>query len=75
MKMKKSWLKKLVSFSLIMLLGFSLSVASAASQEEKRQHIRNISNKTLLKLYSLQPAARSYVVNAAGFAVFGNWCV
>ena len=75
MKMKKSWLKKLVSFSLIMLLGFSLSVASAASQEEKRQHIRNISNKTLLKLYSLQPAARSYVENAAGYAVFGNWGV
>ena len=75
MKMKKNWMIKLVSLGLIMLLGLSLSVASAASQEEKRQHIRDISNKTLLKLYSLQPAARGYVENAAGYAVFGNWGV
>ena len=75
MKNKHSWWAKLISCALILLLGVSLSAASAASQEEKRQHIRDISNKTLLKLYSLQPAARGYVENAAGYAVFGNWGV
>jgi len=61
--------------AVLMLTLLSLSVASAASLEEKRQHIRDISNKTLLKLYDLQPKARGYVENAAGYAVFGNWGV
>ncbi len=70
-------MKRIVKVALmgILLMALSLSVVSAASQEEKRQHIRDISNKTLLKLYSLQPAARDYVENAAGYAVFGNWGV
>ena len=59
----------------VLLAGIFASVGSAANLEEKRQHIRNISNTTLLKLYSLQPAARGYVENAAGYAVFGNWGV
>jgi len=61
--------------AVLMLTLLSLSVASAASVAEKRQHIRDISNKTLLKLYDLQPKARGYVENAAGYAVFGNWGV
>ena len=59
----------------VLLAGIFASVGSAANLEEKRQHIRNISNTTLLKLYSLQPAARGDVENAAGYAVFGNWGV
>ena len=59
----------------VLLAGIFASVGSAASLEEKRQHIRDISNRTLLKLYGLQPAARGYVENAAGYAVFGNWGV
>lgn len=58
-----------------LMLLFSFSVVSAESQENKRQHIRDISNTTLLKLYNLQPKARAYVENAAGYAVFGNWGV
>lgn len=69
--------KLFVKICAIAILGTMLiaSVASAAGLEEKRQHIRDISNKTLLKLYDLQPAARGYVENAAGYAVFGNWGV
>lgn len=70
---KRSFFRVFSAVLVFMLL--ALSVASAASQEEKRQHIRDISNKTLIKLYSLQPAARGYVENAAGYAVFGNWGV
>jgi lipid-binding SYLF domain-containing protein len=57
----------------MVMMMLTLSVASAETKAEKRQHIRDISNKTLLKLYSLQPAAKSYVENAAGYAVFGSW--
>ena len=62
-------------FTVLLVLLFTMSVASAAGVVEQRQHIRDISNKTLLKLYDLQPAARGYVENAAGYAVFGNWGV
>jgi lipid-binding SYLF domain-containing protein len=60
---------------MLTLIAITIPVASAASKEEQRQHIRNISRETLLKLYSLQPKAREYVENAAGYAVFGNWGV
>jgi len=72
--MKTNSIVKVLAMVLMGTLLFA-SVASAASQEEKRQHIRDISNKTLLKLYDLQPSARGYVENAAGYAVFGNWGV
>lgn len=62
-------------FTILLLLLLTMSTVNAASVEEKRQHIRDISNKTLLKLYDLQPKARDYVENAAGYAVFGNWGV
>lgn len=71
--MKKRPVIKILAILLVFL--FSMSVASAASFVEKRQHIRDISNTTLLKLYDLQPAARGYVENAAGYGVFGNWGV
>jgi len=62
-------------FAILLTLLFSVSVVSAASLIEQRQHIRDISRTTLLKLYDLQPAARGYVENAAGYGVFGNWGV
>ena len=62
-------------FAILMALMFSMSMVSAASLSEQRQHIRDISEKTLLKLYDLQPNARGYVENAAGYGVFGNWGV
>ena len=65
---------KIVAMVLAMLM-LSASIACAATKEEKRQHIRDISQKTLDKLYELQPSARRYVEKAAGYAVFGNWGV
>ena len=65
---------KIVAMVLAMLV-LSVSVACAATKEEKRQHIRDISQKTLTRLYELQPSARHYVEKAAGYAVFGNWGV
>ena len=62
----------IVMLALVFLM---LPIVSAASLVEKRQHIREISETTLLKLYSLQPNARGYVENAAGYGVFGNWGV
>jgi len=62
--------------SILLLITFlAMPLASAASVEEKRQHIRDISNETLLKLYKINPSARSYVENASGYAVFGSWAV
>jgi len=61
--------------TILLVLLFTMSVASAAGFVEQRQHIRDISNTTLLKLYELQPSARGYVENAAGYGVFGNWGV
>ena len=58
---------------LLLLIFFALPIANAASIEEKRQHIRNISNETLQKLYQVNPSAKHYVENAVGYAVFGSW--
>ena len=52
-----------------------LPVTNAASLEEKRQHVRNITNETLNKLYKVNPSARHYVESAEGYAVFGSWGV
>ena len=47
-----------------------MSVVSAATVEEKRQAIRNVTNETLNEVYQAQPKARSVVANAAGYAAF-----
>ena len=70
MKMKMFAKVLLVMITLTVLF---VPVVSEASAEDQRQHIRDISRTTLLKLYSLQPKARDYVENAAGYGVFGNW--
>lgn len=53
------------------LLAMTVSLASAASVEEKREAIRKSTNQTLDKLYSIHPSARNAVENAQGYAVFG----
>jgi lipid-binding SYLF domain-containing protein len=74
--MKLQPMIKMFTVLLVLLCSLSLTgVADAASKDEQRQHIRDISRTTLLKLYDLQPAARGYVENAAGYGVFGNWGV
>ncbi len=72
--MRVKIISKVLCFVLALTI-LCIPSVSAATFMEKRQHIRDISETTLLKLYSLQPKARSYVENAAGYAVFGNWGV
>ena len=55
------------TLAILLVLLFSVSVVSAASLVEQRQHIRDISRTTLLKLYDMHPAAIGYVENAAGY--------
>lgn len=55
---------------LIVLMVMTIAVASAATVEEKRQAIRNVTNETLNEIYSVQPKARDAVANAAGYAAF-----
>ena len=69
MKNNKTVKVFIVMLALVFLM---LPVVSAASLVEKRQHIRNISETTLLKLYGLQPNAREHVENAAGYGVLAT---
>lgn len=55
---------------LMIILGLTASVVSAASKEEKRESIRSSAQETLDKLYTIHPGARQAVENAVGYAVF-----
>ncbi len=55
---------------LMVLMVTTIAVVSAATVEEKRQAIRNVTNETLNDVYSVQPKARDAVANAAGYAAF-----
>ena len=55
---------------LMVLMLMTIAVASAATVKERRQAIRNETNETLNKVYSVQPKARDVVANAAGYAAF-----
>jgi lipid-binding SYLF domain-containing protein len=59
------------TFTLVLaLMVMTIAVVSAASVEEKRQAIRNVTNETLNEVYSAQPKSRDAVANAAGYAAF-----
>ena len=60
-------------FLALVLFGSAVSVASAATVEEKRQSVRKSVNATLEKLYQLEPSAKAAVENNAGYAVFNNF--
>ena len=65
-----------IFIAMLLLLTLMISVAGAApSKDEQRQHIREITQVTLSKLYGLQPDAQDHLEKAAGYAVFGNWGV
>jgi len=55
---------------LIALVVMTVAVVSAATVEEKRQAIRNVTNETLNEVYSVQPNARDAVAKATGYAAF-----
>ena len=58
---------------MMILTAMTISVACAASKDEQRQHIRDITQVTMNKLYGLHPEVKQEVENAAGYAAFGSW--
>ena len=58
------------------ILGAALvmpGAALAATKEEKRQDVRDVTQNTLERLYKTQPHARDAVERSAGYAVFSNF--
>jgi len=55
---------------LSVLMVMSIAMVSAATVEEKRQAIRNLTSETLNEVYAAQPSARDAVENSAGYAAF-----
>lgn len=47
-------------------------VAGAKSADKERDEIRQMSEKVLKKLYSVEPGAKKVIDGAAGYAVFSN---
>lgn len=73
------WLR---STTCLLLAGMALSGTAEASlfkkegtADEQRAEIREVSNQALAELYKAQPAARSQIQKAAGYAVFSNFGV
>lgn len=62
----------LFSFSAITTANAQASPTPDPKIEKKREEIRKLSKDTLARLYKLQPAAKTAVQNAAGYAVFSN---
>jgi len=62
--------------SKVILVGLvcALALTAQASDDKAKQQkqVREIANKTLQQLYKAQPAARSAVEHAAGYAVFND---
>jgi len=71
------WLR---STTCLLLASLALSGTSEASlfkmegtPDEQRAEIRKVSSQTLAELYKAQPAAKSQIQKAAGYAVFSNF--
>ena len=60
----------------ILLLAAVLAIpgtASAATKDEKRQDVRDVTENTLARLYKTQPHAKEAIDSSAGYAVFSNF--
>jgi len=71
------WLR---STTCLLIASLALSFAAEASlfkkegtPDEQRAEIRKASNQALAELYKAQPAAKSQIQKAAGYAVFSNF--
>jgi lipid-binding SYLF domain-containing protein len=71
------WLR---STTCLLLASLALSGTAEASlfkkegtADEQRAEIRKVGDQTLAELYKAQPAARSQIQKAAGYAVFSNF--
>ena len=66
-------------FVLSLLATLALAAPAAAQDEatliQKRQQVREMTREALASLYEVQPAARSVVEHAAGYAVFSTFGV
>ncbi len=62
-------LKLIMPLILAVLLG---ACASGSTVAEKRASIQKMRAETLIKLYKLEPGARTRIRTAAGYAVFSN---
>ena len=51
----------------------SPEILAQSKQDKQRTDIQTQANKTLDKLYALQPSARKVISNAAGYAVFNQF--
>lgn len=54
----------------VLVVLITISLASAATVEERRDSIRKMADVTLGKLYSIHPSAKEAVENAEGYAIF-----
>lgn len=68
------------SMACLLLASLALSFSAEASlfkkagtPDEQRAEIRELRNQALAELYKAQPAARSQIQKAAGYAVFSNF--
>ncbi len=68
------------STTCLLLASLALSCTAEASlfkkegtPDEQRAEIRKVSNQALAELYKAQPAAKSQIQKAAGYAVFSNF--
>ena len=57
---------------LLMMFMMTVTVASAATLQEKRDSIRRMRTETLQKLYIVHPTAQGALQKAYGYAVFDN---
>jgi lipid-binding SYLF domain-containing protein len=71
------WLRSTIC---LLIASLAVSVTAEASlfkkegtPDEQRAEIRKVSNQALAELYKAQPAARSQIQKAAGYAVFSNF--
>lgn len=71
------WLR---STTCLLLASLALSGTAEASlfkkegtPDEQRADIRNVRNQALAELYKAQPAAKTHIHKAAGYAVFSNF--
>ena len=47
--------------------------AAAATKEERREDVREVTENTLARLYKAQPQAKDAIERSAGYAVFSNF--
>lgn len=60
--------------TLFLIAGLALGgPALAATKDEKRQDVRDVTENTLQRLYKSQPHAKDAIERSAGYAVFSNF--